>query len=139
MADLIAITKADGTNIQLAENARISYQNALHFFPNKQSGWNPQVHTCSALTNTGIKELWGIIMDYETYTKKSGYFETFRREQAVIRMHSTIIEYLKSSFYNDENVKLVVPEIERQLHEGTITSYKAALKLLDKYFNKPAG
>jgi LAO/AO transport system kinase len=138
MADLIAITKADGSNRQLAENARMSYQNALHFFPDKQSGWKPQVHTCSALTNTGIKELWAIIMEYETYTKKSGYFETFRREQAVIRMHNTIIEYLKSSFYNDENVKLVVQEIERQLNEGTITSYQAALKLLDKYFNKPA-
>ena len=136
MADLITITKADGANRQLAENARISFQNALHLFPKKVSGWVPQVHTCSALNNTGIKELWEIIMQYFTFTVKSGYFETFRKEQAVIRMHDTIIEYLNNSFYNHNEIKVLVPEVERQLNEGTITSYKAALKLLDIYFKR---
>jgi hypothetical protein len=51
-------------------------------------------------------------------------------------MHSTILEYLNNSFYNQEDVKEMVTEVEQQLHEGTITSYKAALKLLDKYFNR---
>jgi LAO/AO transport system kinase len=134
MADLIAITKADGANKKFAENARVSFQNALHLFPKKSSGWMPQVQTCSALTNTGIKELWDMIMDYFIFTKNSGYFDTFRKEQAVIRMHSTIIEYLNNSFYNNKEVKLMVPVIERQLQQGTITSYKAAVKLLDKYF-----
>jgi LAO/AO transport system kinase len=136
IADLIAITKADGANKLLAENACVSFQNALHLFPKKSSGWVPQVHTCSALNNTGINELWEIITDYFAFTRSSGYFETFRKEQAVVRMHSTISEYLNNSFYNHPGVKSVIPEIERQLHEGTITSYKAALKLLDKYFKK---
>ena len=136
MADLIAITKADGANKLIAENARISYQNALHLFPKKASEWVPQVHTCSALTNTGIKELWELILEYFTFTRDSGYFETFRKEQAVVRMHNTIIEYLNNYFYNHEDVKLLVPEVERQLHDGTITSYRAAIKLLDKYFKR---
>jgi len=136
MADLIAITKADGVNKLTSENARILYQNAVHLFPKKTSGWLPQVHACSALTNTGIKELWGIILEYFVFTKNSGYFESFRREQAVVRMHNTIVEYLNNSFYNHEEVKLLVHEIERQLNEGTITSYKAAIILLDKYFKK---
>jgi LAO/AO transport system kinase len=136
MADLIAITKADGANAQVAENARVSFQNALHLFPKKSSGWVPQVRTCSALTNTGIKELWEIIMQYFEFTRNSGYLDTFRREQEVVRMHNTILEYLNNSFYSDEEVKLLVPEIERQLYAGTITSYKAALSLLGRYFKK---
>jgi len=136
MADLIAITKADGANKLFAENARVSYQNALHLFPKKPSGWVPQVHTCSALTNSGIKELWEIITEYLNFTRNSGYFETFRKEQAIIRMHNAILEYLNKSFYNNDDVKSMVPEVERQLHDGTITSYKAALKLLDKYFKR---
>jgi len=136
MADLIAITKADGPNIHIAENARIAYQNALHLFPKKLSGWSPQVHTCSAVANTGIKELWRIIMEYVEFTKQTGYFDTFRKEQAIIRMHNTIIEYLNNSFYNHRVVKSLLPETERQLHEGSITSYKAAIRLLDKYFKK---
>ena len=75
-------------------------------------------------------------MQYTDFTKKSGYFETFRKEQAVVRMHNTIIEYLNNSFYNDDEIHALVPDIERQLHEGTITSYKAAVKLLDKYFKR---
>ena len=136
MADMIAITKADGSNKILADNARVSFENALHFFPKKSSGWAPQVHTCSALTNCGIKELWEIIVQYCDFTKKSGYFETFRKEQAVVRMHNTIIEYLNNSFYNDGKIRSLIPEFERQLHDGTITSYKAAVKLLDKYFKR---
>jgi LAO/AO transport system kinase len=88
------------------------------------------------LTNSGIKELWEIILEYIAFTKSSGYFENFRKEQAIIRMHNTIIEYLNCSFYNHAEVKLLLPEIERQLHEGKITSYKAAIKLLDKYFKR---
>jgi LAO/AO transport system kinase len=136
MADLIAITKADGANKLIAENARVSFQNALHLFPKKSSGWIPQVQTCSALTNTGIKELWETITEYFTFTKKSGYFDIFRKEQSVSRMHNTIIEYLNKSFYSNKEVKLLVPEIERELHKGTITSYKAAIKLLDEYFKR---
>ena len=65
MADLIAITKADGPNKLIAEGARITYQNAIHLFPPAASGWKPQVVTCSAKENTGIAELWEIISDYE--------------------------------------------------------------------------
>ena len=136
MADLIAITKADGANKLVAEGARVLFQNALNLFPAKPSGWKPQVLTCSAKQNTGITELWEIIMGYVKFTTESGYFELQRKQQAVIRMHNTIVEYLNNSFYNQEDVKLLRPEMERQLHEGTITSYKAALKLLDKYFKK---
>jgi LAO/AO transport system kinase len=110
--------------------------NALHLFPKKSSGWVPQVHTCSALTNTGIKELWEIITEYLNFTRNSGYFEKFRKEQAVIRMHDTVLEYLNNSFYSNKEVKILLPEIERQLNEETITSYRAALILLDKYFKR---
>jgi LAO/AO transport system kinase len=136
MADLIAITKADGANIFAADNTCIAFQNALHLFPKKASGWIPKVCTCSARANTGISEIWTIISDYMLFTKNSGYFESFRKEQAVIRMHNTILDNLKNSFYSHSDVKIMMDSIERQLHDGTITSYKAALKLLEKYFER---
>ncbi len=136
MADLVAITKADSNNKLAADSARILYQNALHLFPAKPSGWKPQVLTCSARQNTGVKELWELISDYEQFTKASGYFEELRRQQSVIRMHATISEFLVNSFYNEEEVKSLLPEIEKQLSEGTITSFNAAIKLLDKYYKK---
>jgi LAO/AO transport system kinase len=136
MADMIAINKADGQNKLVAEGARVSFQNAVHLFPLKPSGWKPLVLTCSARENTGITELWDIIQEYVRFTRETGYFEKFRKQQAVIRMDSTINEYLHSSFHNNEEVKMARTELERQLYNGTITSYKAALNLLNIYFNR---
>jgi LAO/AO transport system kinase len=136
MADLIAITKADGSNKMIADEARVSFQNALYLFPAKPSGLKPKVVTCSALKNEGVSELWDIIMECFTFTKKTGYFETLRKQQAVIRMDNTIIEFLNNSFFNHDEIKQLRSGLERQLYDGTITSYKAAVILLDKYFKR---
>lgn len=136
MADAIAVTKADGDNNMRAEGTKISFQNAINLFPATQSGWKPKVLTCSAIENRGIKELWDVVYEYTDFTKSTGYFEESRKQQAVIRMHDTISECLTNSFYNHDEVKALRPQLEHQLYEGTITSYKAALRLLYKYFKK---
>jgi len=136
MADLIAITKADGSNKLFAERARSTFQNSLNMFPEKASGWKPQALTCSALEDSGIDALWKIIIKYINFTINSGYFEEQRRQQSIIRMHNTINEYLNNAFYNQEEIKLLQPEIEQQLYEGKITSYRAASKLVDKFFKR---
>jgi LAO/AO transport system kinase len=136
MADLIAITKADGNNKTVADLARLSYQNALHLFPGKASGWKPKVMTCSAREKTGITELWTVILEYFDFARNSGFFEELRKQQSVARMHSTIVEQLHNSFYDNYDVRYHRPEIEKQLAEGKITSYKAAISLLDKYFKR---
>jgi LAO/AO transport system kinase len=136
MADTIAITKADGNNRMIAEGAKVEFQTALHLFPPTSSGWVPNVFTCSSVENRGIEEIWQTISEYVRITKESGYFEERRKQQNVMRMHDTIVENLKSSFYNSGEIKKMSAEIENQLHEGTITSYKAAWNMLNKYFKK---
>jgi LAO/AO transport system kinase len=135
-ADLVAINKADGSNKVFAEQAAVMYSNALRLFPASASGWVPKVITCSAIEHRSINEVWRLVTEYVTLSKSSGYFESRRKEQAVMRMHDTIHEYLKNSFYNNEEIIKLRPEIETKLNEGTITSYKAAWKLLNKYFSK---
>jgi LAO/AO transport system kinase len=133
MADLVAITKADGPNEMAAEGTKVTLQNALHLLPLKSSGWKPQVMTCSAINNKGIEDIWDLVLRYFEFTARSGYLEEQRKQQAVTRMHSTVTDYLRSSFYNNEEIKGLLPEFERQLLEGKLTSYKAAAALLDKY------
>jgi LAO/AO transport system kinase len=136
MADAIAITKADGSNRMKAEMARVEYQNALHLFPAPSSGWTPKVLTCSSVENHGIEDIWKVIDEYVTFTRSTGHFYEWRKRQAIVRMHETIIDCLKGSFYNHEEISLLLPDLERQLHDGVITSYTAACKLLNKYFAK---
>jgi LAO/AO transport system kinase len=136
MADTIAITKADGNNRLIAEGAKVEFQTALHLFPPPSSGWMPNVFTCSSVENMGIEDIWQSISEYVRITKQSGYFVERRKQQAVIRMHDTILENLKSSFYNSAEIKRMSAETEVQLRQGTITSYKAAWNMLNKYFKK---
>jgi LAO/AO transport system kinase len=136
IADAIAITKADGANKIAAEGTRVAFQNALNLFPPQLSGWKPRILSCSARENAGIGEIWDLITEYVTFNRNCGCFEEFRRQQAVLRMHDTISEYMNNSFYSHQKIKLLRPELERQLYEGKITSYQAALKLLDYYFKK---
>jgi hypothetical protein len=59
-----------------------------------------------------------------------------RKQQAVLRMNDAIMEYLNKSFHDDENVKRAKPQLERLLQKGKITSYRAAVYLIDKYFKR---
>jgi len=47
------------------------------------------------------------------FTKKSGFFDEFRRQQAVIRMHDTISDYLNNNFYNDNEIKNLRRSLKR--------------------------
>lgn len=134
MADMIAITKADGENVLKAESARVLYQNAINLFPPPPSGRRPRVVTCSSKKNVGIAELWENISEHVQFTKASGYFDELRRMQAIIRMDTTIKEFLMNSFMNNSNVLKERAVAERLLNEGVITSYTAAQRLLDKYY-----
>lgn len=134
MADAIAITKADGDNITTAEKAQKEYQNALHLFPMPESGWTPKVLTCSALANTGIDQVWETIYNYLNFTKQNNYFIQQRREQAKYWMYETIDQVLKDNFYREERVKKHLPSYEEDVLQGNMSSFQAARKLLDIYF-----
>src|SRR6056297_3575262 len=136
MADAIAINKADGQNIQKAEMASKEYQKALHLFPPPESGWLPKVLTCSALNDVGIEKVWEIIREYTAYVKSNGFFKKNRREQAKFWMYETINQILKDNFYQYEEVKKLLPDLEQDVLKGRSTSFMAAQKLLDLYFKK---
>lgn len=136
MADAIAINKADGNNIHKAETTRVEFQNALHFFPEHKPGWKPRVTTCSALEARGIDNVWAMVNDYLEVAKDNGYFDKWRQQQAVYRMHETIQESLNNSFYRNPEIEKLLPELELMLKENRITSYSAACRVLNKYFRK---
>jgi LAO/AO transport system kinase len=136
MADAIAITKADGRDNLLAENARMMFQNALNLFPLQPSRWKPVVISCSARENKGINEIWEIIERYTRFTTGNNFFIERRKQQAVVRMHDTILDHLKDSFYSDAFVKESLPGIEGKVLEGSITSFKAARIIIDKFNRK---
>jgi LAO/AO transport system kinase len=134
MADAIVINKADGNNIAKAKQAKGEYQNALHLFPLPESHWSPVVTTCSAHERKGIEEVWEIVMDYVTFTKKNHYFGKKRTEQNIQLMHHTLKEIVLNNFYRNEQLVKSIKHAEKEIKEKKITSYNAAKNLSDEYF-----
>ena len=133
MADMIAINKADGNNIEKANLARAEYQNALHLFPPSPSGWIPKVVTCSAHKNQGIAEIWQIIEEYCEKCLSNSYFSRKRNEQSKYWMYESLNEQLKRQFYSDPEIQVLSAELEKQVLENRISSFVAAGELIRVY------
>jgi LAO/AO transport system kinase len=134
MADTIVITKADGSNIDKANRAKAEHQSALHLMPLSESGWQPQVLTCSAHNNIGIENIWDTIQKYFKLTQENNFYKTNRAEQSKYWMHQTIKEQLQSRFYNDVALSRLIKEMETDVIEGKVSSFEAAHLLLKEYF-----
>ena len=136
MADGIVINKADGNNIERANMARNLFQNALHLFPAPESGWSPQVLTCSSLEKMGIPEVWNMISEQIAFTKANAYFEHKRNQQANYWMYESINEQIKNHFYHNEQIQTLLVENEKKVLNNEKSSFVAAKDLLDLYFRK---
>lgn len=133
LADIVAVNKADGTNLKAAERARTEAQNALHYFPCSQSGWTPRALTCSTQTCNGIAELWSLVLEYTAMTKANGWFDLTRRNQTQKWMQEIIREGLKHRFETHPTIKNRMETLEREVLEGRTTSFRAARELLETY------
>ena len=135
MADLLAITKADGANLQKAMMAKAEYTSALHLFPPAESGWDPKVLTCSSLEQEGIEDVWRTILDYISTTRLNNFFQHKRQQQAKYWMFETINEALRESFYGNASIHNLLASLEEGVLSNKITSFAAARTLLDHYFD----
>lgn len=134
MADGIAINKCDGQNINKAQVAKTQFRNALALFPPTESGWKPDVTTCSAVEGTGIMDVWKMVEDYIVFIKRNGYFDRQRTRQAKYWMYETINSHLLNSFYQNEQMEHLINEAERKVLNNELSSFIAANQLLEEYY-----
>ncbi len=134
MADMILITKADGENREAAAKAVQEYESALHLFPVPASGWLPRVRTCSVVENNGITEAWDAILEYVAFTRRNGYFDERRKQQARYWFFEALNEGLKQHFYGDEKIRKKIAETEKVVLDRKADPYKAARDILSNYF-----
>ncbi len=130
MADVIAINKADGKNLESAMIAKAQFNNAIHLFPKKESGWDPKVLTCSAVNKEGITEIWNEIENYKLLTINNGFFNTKRNRQSIFWMHETISDSLKRNFYDNPKIQNKINEMEEYVLSEKISPFMAAGELL---------
>ncbi len=130
IADAIAINKADGDNVEKANQARKSYEFALNLLSPENNLWTPPVMTCSARELTGIPEIWKTVLDHREKFVAHGELELKRRRQALDWMWALVEEGLKEHFRKNEEIKKRLPKISGDVERGLATPTAAAKKLL---------
>lgn len=134
MADIVAVTKSDGTNIEKAQLTKAQFESALMLFPTPDSGWKPRVFTCSSITGAGLESVWGCVEEFLSFTKANEYFVANRRHQGKYWMYETINEALRDGFYHNPNIESMLHSIEVEVQNDTTSPFAAAHRLLEVYY-----
>lgn len=135
MADAVVINKADGENQKAAKRAKAEYQNALHLFPVDESGWLPQVKTCSALESNGLEEVWEMLAKHNGSMKANGFLEANRKRQQVNWFKENVHELLGQAFYRNKAIEEELPDILKQVESGELPAMNAAYNLIQKFLD----
>jgi LAO/AO transport system kinase len=131
MADMIAITKADGDNVVRARRAASVYQGALAILTPVSPNWSPPVLTISAGENRGLDALWEKIVEHKERMTASGEFAARRGAQAVAWMHDLLQERLLAALQADASIARRMAELEGEVRAGARTPALAVGELVD--------
>ena len=118
LADMIAITKADGDNVDRAKLAASKYAFAMRLL---RGGEQPPVVTCSALDGSGIEEIWRIIGERMHERERSGASKANRSAQAAKWMWSLVDEQLHDMLEQTESIRRVAEDAERDVRIGALS------------------
>jgi LAO/AO transport system kinase len=120
LADMIAVNKADGDNIERAKLAAADYRGALNILAPQSATWSPPVITYSALSGAGIADLWGKVIEHKEKMTASGELTTRRREQQVKWMWTMLEERLTSRLRSDASVRAKLRQAESAVADGRL-------------------
>ena len=134
LADLIAVNKADGDNLQAAELTRTEFERALEILrPAGEDGWKLRVVTSSGQSGAGLDEIWQIICEHRELLTGNGELDKRRRRQLLSWMWSLVDEGLRSAVRENPMVADVLASLEEDVLHGEITPTTAAERILKPF------
>jgi len=125
--DMVVINKADGDNLQKANLAASEYKQALHYL---SSSTEVPVLTCSAIQGIGLETIWDTILKQNSIMVDSGELENKRKQQQLKWMWDIVDASLLDALKNNPAVKQILPELEGQVLDGSLSATAAARVLL---------
>lgn len=133
IADLIAVTKADGDNRQRAGLARAVLHSAVLGLQAYTPGWKPPVVTCSAVTGDGLDDIWREVEAFRAHCRGSGVFESRRQDQIQEWVWSMAQESLLDSFNRCAPVQEEWILAKARLESGATTAVEALQSVLSAF------
>ena len=130
LADMVAVTKADGANEQPARLAAVEIRRALELMEPGESGWPIPVVTVSGRYDTGVDELWARISEHRRRLEGSGALARKRAGQDLAWMHDLIEQRLVERFEARDDLVRLRADLAEAVLRGEITATGAADRLL---------
>jgi LAO/AO transport system kinase len=120
LADMIAVNKADGDNMDRARLAAAEYRAALNILAPHSATWSPPVVTYSALTGKGVAELWTQVLAHKDKMTATDELAARRREQQVKWMWAMLEERLTARLRSDASVRAKLRQAETAVAAGKL-------------------
>jgi LAO/AO transport system kinase len=133
IADGVAITKTDGDQAGIAAVSRAEFEAAIRMLPAKHPFWQPRVFLTSALTGTGIKDVWLNISDFFTQMREHNSLAERRRQQLKNLLYSVLEEMLKKEFFSRPEIIESKESIERQVLLAELSPFSGAKEMMDTF------
>ncbi|XP_062991691.1 methylmalonic aciduria type A protein, mitochondrial isoform X3 [Elgaria multicarinata webbii] len=137
MADLVAVTKADGDLIVPARRIQAEYVSALKLLRKRSKVWRPKVMRISAKTGEGISDIWDKMTEFRDLMFTSGELLAKRRRQQKVWMWNVIQETMLDHFRSHLAVRDQIPLLEEKVASGILSPGLAADLLLKAFKEKP--
>jgi LAO/AO transport system kinase len=134
LADMIAITKADGTNVIAARQAAAKYAYAMMLLADPDQGAAPVI-TCSAVDSTGIEEIWQIISDRIAERRRSGFLSSRRSEQSTNWMWSLVNQQILDLLHDTPEVNVAAIAAAGRVRVGELSPVIAADRIIRALFS----
>ncbi len=133
IADLLAINKADGDNVDAARRAQAEYAGALRLLRPKCAAWTPRVLCVSALTGDGLDELWAAVEEHRAALVAAGELARRRAAQQRRWMWERVEDGLRERLDGDAEVQALARELEAEVAGGRLLPGHAARRILERF------
>jgi len=133
LADLVAVTKADGALAADARRAKGQLERAL-MLARGQTGRLPAVHVVSGLAGTGVAELAQALSTFVDEQQSSGAFIARRKQQAGAWFRSEIVEQLVQRFAERADLVGLADALEAEVENSVLPARVAAGRIVAELF-----
>jgi LAO/AO transport system kinase len=130
LADLVIVTKADGSLRDLSHHTESDYRAALALMRPRAPGLKANILSCSALEERGLEEIWRAVQSYNEALNESGELAARRAEQATSWMWREVEEYMMAALHGDSNLAALSKRLESEVAAGRKTPAAAAAGIL---------
>jgi LAO/AO transport system kinase len=130
LADVVVVTKADGSLLEAAKQAAVDHQSALRLMRPKHEGIRPEVVLCSATTGTGIDDVWARLSEVHATLEADGRLAARRGEQDVAWFWGEVHDGLLQRIRQRGELADQLAELEAAVRERRRSPASAAAEVL---------